>query len=262
MSISLVPGFGQRYPKEDDDPLLPTGEIIRPPVETVPDCHSLPSVAAQPDNSCHSRLDRESQTDRPVHRSQSFFIETCCTTLEEAVAAEARGASRIELCADLSVGGLTPPRELISEVVSRLSIPVNVLIRPSAGDFVYDEADLQQMISDMEYCKSVGVAGIVVGVLTPEGNIDIAAMRRLVAAARPLPVTFHRAFDVCTEDPFTALDKIIALGCARLLSSGQAPTAWDGRNLLNLLVRRLDLVNSVYLHVFSHSPVPSTSHHS
>ena len=108
----------------------------------------------------------------------------------------------------------------------------------SAADFVYDEAGLQQMIADIEYCKSVGAAGIVVGVLTPEGAIDLPAMRRLVAAARPLPVTFHRAFDVCAEDPFMALDKIIALDCARLLSSGQAPTAWDGRNLLMLLVRR------------------------
>ena len=245
MSFSLVPGFAQRYPKDDDN-----------------------NPSAAPDER-HSRLDLESGsggTPSPIPDDRhtrpdraSLFIETCCTTLEQARSAESRGAGRIELCVDLSVGGVTPPRDLIRDVVASLTIPVNVLIRPdrhsrldresqtpdpvgdggfSAADFVYDEVDLQQMIDDIGYCKSVGVAGIVVGALTPEGAIDLPAMRRLVAAARPLPVTFHRAFDVCTDDPFTALDKLIALGCSRLLSSGQAPTAWDGRNVLTLLVRR------------------------
>ena len=107
------------------------------------------------------------------------------------------------------------------------------------ADFVYDEAALQQMMDDIAFCKSVGAAGIVVGALTPEGAIDLPAMRRLVAAARPLPVTFHRAFDVSTSDPFTALDEIAALGCARLLSSGRKPTAWEGRDLLAAMVGRV-----------------------
>ena len=207
MSFSLVPGFAQRYPKEDD-----------------------------------SWLD-------------DVLIESCCTSLDEAVAAQTRGADRIELCTDLSVGGLTPPRDLIREVAQALSIPVNVLIRPStcealapnshfegigftANDFVYDEAALQQMIDDIDYCKSVGAAGIVVGALMPEGAIDLPAMRRLIAAAQPLPVTFHRAFDVCVTDPYITLDQVIALGCTRLLTSGQAPSAWEGRGILSLLVRR------------------------
>ena len=245
MTFSLVPGFAQRYPKDDEN---------------------TPSAA--PDER-HSRLDRESDSggtpssipdDRHARPDRaSLFIETCCTTLEQARSAESRGAGRIELCVDLSVGGVTPPRDLIRDVVASLTIPVNVLIRPdrhsrldrepqtpdpvgdggfSAADFVYDEVDLQQMIEDIGYCKSVGVAGIVVGALTPEGAIDRAAMRRLIAAAGPLPVTFHRAFDVCTTDPFIALDQIIALGCTRLLTSGQAPNAWDGRGVLALLVRR------------------------
>ena len=224
MTFSLVPGFAQRYPKDDEE--LPSQLIESGP--------------ARPDRA-------------------SLFIETCCTTLEQARSAESRGAGRIELCVDLSVGGVTPPRDLICDVVASLTIPVNVLIRPdrhsrldrepqtpdpvadggfSAADFVYDEVDLQQMIEDIGYCKSVGVSGIVVGALTPEGAIDRTAMRRLIAAAGPLPVTFHRAYDVCTADPFIALDQIIALGCTRLLTSGQAPTAWDGRNVLALLVRR------------------------
>ena len=245
MTFSLVPGFAQRYPKDDEN---------------------TPSAA--PDER-HSRLDRESDSggtpssipDDPHTRPDraSLFIETCCTTLEQARSAESRGAGRIELCVDLSVGGVMPPRDLIRDVVASLTIPVNVLIRPdrhsrldrepqtpdpvgdggfSAADFVYDEVDLQQMIDDIGYCKSVGVAGIVVGALTPEGAIDRAAMRRLIAAAAPLPVTFHRAYDVCTADPFIALDQIIALGCTRLLTSGQAPNAWDGRNVLAILVRR------------------------
>ena len=166
-----------------------------------------------------------------------MILESCCTTLEEARSAQARGADRIELCTDLSVGGITPPRELIREVVNALTIPVNVLVRPlSSLDFVYDEDEIQQMIADIEYGKSVGVAGIVIGALTPSGAIDLAAMERLIAAAQPLPVTFHRAFDVCTEDPFEALEKIIDLGCTRLLTSGRAATAWEGRELIGQLV--------------------------
>ena len=209
MSFSLVPGFAQRYPKDEGDWL--------------------------------------SGPDGPV-------IESCCTTLEEARSAEARGADRIELCTDLSVGGVTPSRDLIHDVVQALTIPVNVLIRPARhsgldpeshssngfdfSDFVYSASDLEQMIADIEYSRSAGAAGIVVGALTPDGTIDQAAMRQLLAAARPLPVTFHRAYDVCTEDSFDALEKIIELGCARLLTSGRAATAWEGRGLRSQLVRR------------------------
>lgn len=165
--------------------------------------------------------------------------ESCCTTLEEARSAQARGADRIELCTDLSVGGITPPRDLIKDVVDALTIPVNVLIRPlSSLDFVYGEDEIQQLIADIEFCKSVGAAGIVVGALTPSGAIDLAAMQRLIAAAQPLPVTFHRAFDVCTDEPFEALEKIIDLGCTRLLTSGRAATAWEGRDLIRQLADR------------------------
>ena len=219
----IVPGFNHRFPKEGEDDYL----------------WSFADCQPRADAGGHSRLDRK-----------SLLIETCCTSLDEARAAQARGADRIELCTDLSRGGFTPPRELNRDVVKALTIPVNVLIRPSTRessaegfgfsgeDFVYDESDLAQMVDDIEYCKTVGAAGIVVGALTPDGAIDVPSMRLLVAAAAPLPVTFHRAFDVCTENPYTALDKIISLGCARLLSSGQARTAWEGRNVLRLLVRR------------------------
>ena len=257
MTFSLVPGFAQRYPKDDENTPSAAPDERHSRLDRESGSGGTPSSIpddrhTRPDPDRHARLDRA-----------SFLIETCCTTLDEALSAQSRGANRIELCTDLSVGGVTPSRDLIRDVVGALSIPVNVLIRPSgkrspvkpgmtngvmpgpdrasgfsAKDFVYDEAALREIIDDIGYCKSVGVAGIVVGALTPEGAIDRAAMRRLIAAAAPLPVTFHRAYDVCTADPFIALDQIIALGCTRLLTSGQAPTAWDGRGLITLLVRR------------------------
>ena len=208
---SLVPGFAQRYPKVDDD------EAFWRDFER----------QAGLDHDRHAGLD-------PV----SLFIESCCTSLEEAVAAEGRGANRIELCVDLSVGGITPPRDLIHEVVNRLSIPVNVLVRDaSCLDFVYDEEALRQMEEDIVFCRMVGAAGVVVGALTPEGAVDLPAMRRLLAAAGALPVTFHRAFDVCREDPFQTVDQLISLSCTRLLTSGRADNAWEGRELIARLVR-------------------------
>jgi len=166
-----------------------------------------------------------------------MIVESCCTSLDEARLAQERGADRIELCTDLSVGGLTPSHDLIQKVISHLTIPVNILIRPSRHlDFVYDAYDIRQMLEDIAFCQSAGAAGIVVGALTPEGGIDVDALRRLVAAAAPLPVTFHRAYDVATEDPFEALEKIIAAGCTRLLTSGRAATAWDGHALIARLV--------------------------
>ena len=227
MSSSLVPGFGQRYPRPDEDDDRP------------------------------SRLERA-----------PLLIESCCTSLPEALSAQMRGADRIELCIDLAVGGVTPPRALIEECVAQLSIPVHVLVREardrhpqptsnchpqpasnchsrldresqafSANDFVCDEETLRRMESDIAFCRKAGVAGIVVGALTPGGTIDLPAMQRLVAAAGPLSVTFHRAFDVCSEDPFEAADKIVSLLCSRLLTSGMAPNAWDGRELIARLVR-------------------------
>ena len=189
----------------------------------------------------------------------SLVLESCCTSLDEALAAQDRGADRIELCSDLSVGGLTPPRSLVSELVARLKIPVNVLVRPlprsvrSCGlahcpcggdlgfkfrDFVYDDDEIAQMSSDIEFCRDAGAAGVVIGALTAEGAVDIVSMRRLMVSRGLLSVTFHRAFDVCLEDASGALEKIICLGCDRLLTSGRAVSAWEGRGLIAELVVR------------------------
>lgn len=167
-----------------------------------------------------------------------MIIESCCTSLEQALSAQKRGAGRIELCTDLSVGGVTPSRELIREIVAALTIPVNVLVRDrQCLDFVYDDTTIHRMIDDIVFCREAGVAGIVIGALTPDGHIDIPAMHRMIKASAPLPVTFHRAFDVCKEDPFEALKKVIDLGCKRLLTSGQAANAWEGRETLAELVK-------------------------
>ena len=166
-----------------------------------------------------------------------YFREACCTSLEAVLAAERTGAQRIELCERLELGGVTPSEALLREVLAVTHLPVNVLVRPRGGDFVYDGAEEQAMLESIALCRQVGVNGVVIGALTPSGRVDVSLMNRLIEAARPLSVTFHRAFDE-TADPFVALEEVIALGCDRLLTSGHAPDALAGRELIGELVRR------------------------
>ena len=165
------------------------------------------------------------------------FIECCCTSAVEAAEAAAGGASRVELCEELQVGGVTPRERTLRETLKKCSLPVNVLIRPRGGDFVYNEAEKEAMLQSIRLCKSLSVNGVVIGGLTPEGDIDIPLMRELIAAATPLSTSFHRAFDEC-RDPFKALEEIIALGFDRILTSGQAPNAPEGTDLIAQLVRK------------------------
>lgn len=144
-------------------------------------------------------------------------------------------ASRIELCERLEVGGVTPSVENIRETLGKCSLPVNVLVRSREGDFVYNGEEVQQMLDTIDTCKSLNVNGIVIGALTPEGDVDMPLMRRFMEAAAPLEVTFHRAFDEC-RDPQRALEDIIDLGCKRLLTSGQKPSAITGRLLIKELI--------------------------
>ena len=149
--------------------------------------------------------------------------------------AQKGGASRIELCERLEVGGVTPSVENIRETLGKCSLPVNVLVRSREGDFVYNGEEVQQMLDTIDACKSLNVNGIVIGALTPEGDVDMPLMRRFMEAAAPLEVTFHRAFDEC-RDPQRALEDIIDLGCKRLLTSGQKPSAITGRLLIKELI--------------------------
>ena len=166
-----------------------------------------------------------------------YFREACCTSVEAVRAAEQAGYQRIELCERLEVGGVTPSEALLREVLAATSLPVNVLIRPREGSFVYKEPEVQAMLESIRRCRALGVNGVVVGALTPAGQVDIPLMQRLLAEAYPLSVTFHRAFDE-TADPLEALEDVIDLGCHRLLTSGHAPDAFTGRWLLAELVRR------------------------
>lgn len=164
-----------------------------------------------------------------------MIVEICANSFESAKAAQEGGADRIELCTDLSVGGLTPHYNLIDTVTSELDIPVHVLIRPRSGNFTYSGAELDTMLEDIAYCKDLGCAGIVSGILTPENDIDIGATRRLIAASEGMEFTFHRGFDLCRQ-PQHQLASLIELGVTRLLSSGQQPLAIDGIALLKELI--------------------------
>lgn len=170
------------------------------------------------------------------------LLEACCTSVEEVEAAVRGGAGRIELCECLEVGGVTPSPDNIRAAVA-CGIPVNVLVRPRGGNFVFSAGEEAAMARDIALCRELGAAGVVIGALRPDGSVDMPLMRRLVAVARgsggerPLSVTFHRAFDECA-DPLKALEDIISLGCDRLLTSGQQPSAYKGRALISELVAK------------------------
>lgn len=165
------------------------------------------------------------------------LIEACVDALDAALAADAGGADRVELCVNLAQGGVTPSAGLIAATVAALHIPVFVLIRPRAGDFLHTPAELDVMRRDIEVARSLGAAGVVLGALTAGGDVDAEATRALVAAARPLPVTFHRAFDYA-RDQDSALQALIDCGIDRVLTSGGAPSALEGAERLARLRTR------------------------
>ena len=158
-------------------------------------------------------------------------LEVCANSYQSGKNAQDAGAHRIELCQELSVGGITPSYGLIKKVITDLSIPTFVLIRPRSGNFVYTAEEFAIMKSDIEQCKALGVHGIVSGVLNEDKSIDIARTKELIALTRPLPFTFHRAFDE-VKKPEEALELLIELGVERVLTSGQEKSAVKGMSLL------------------------------
>lgn len=166
-----------------------------------------------------------------------MLLEIAANSLASAEAAQAGGAGRVELCSALELGGLTPSHAQIALTRERLHIPLYVLIRPRAGDFLYSEAEVEVMLRDIETCVTLGCDGVVLGALDACGSVDMPRCRALVAAARTLGVTFHRAFDL-SRDPVRALEDVAALGCARVLTSGAQASAVDGAALIRDLVRQ------------------------
>jgi copper homeostasis protein len=166
-------------------------------------------------------------------------FEVCVESADGVLAALDAGADRIELCASLAVGGITPSAGLIRWAVEAAAprMAVHVLIRPRGGDFVYSAAEEDVMSRDILSARAVGADGVVVGALTPSGTVDVELTARLVALARPLSVTFHRAFDEAA-DPAASFGDVLALGADRLLTSGGARTALEGAELIESLVVR------------------------
>ena len=167
--------------------------------------------------------------------ARKYLLEISVDGVEKAVAAERGGAARIELCTDLSVGGLTPSRELLRNVREAVHIPVYSMVRPRAGDFVYSDTEFSEMERSIAVAGECGMDGVVTGILRKGSKINVNRTRRLVDLARPLPVTFHRAFDECS-DLRKALDAAIQTGAARILTSAGAKTALQGAAKLAELV--------------------------
>ncbi len=170
-------------------------------------------------------------------QSQELVIEVCVDSVESAIEAERGGADRVELCDNLLEGGTTPSAGAIETARRRLRINLHVIIRPRGGDFCYSEVEFEIMRRDIGVAKALGVDGVVIGILTPDGAVDMERTRQLIELARPLSVTFHRAFDV-TRDPYQALEELVALGIDRILTSGQEASVVEGLDTIAELVRR------------------------
>lgn len=165
------------------------------------------------------------------------LLEIAADGLRSALAAEAGGADRVELCADLANGGVTPSVGVIAAVRDVLALPVHVLIRPRAGDFCYSRAEIRVMQYDIEQCARLGCHGIVIGALDTAGDVDLKACRELMAVAGAMSITFHRAFDA-VRDRQIALEALIGLGCARVLTSGGSVSAPEGATAIAAVVRQ------------------------
>ncbi|MDL5514032.1 copper homeostasis protein CutC [Arenibacter sp. M-2] len=164
-----------------------------------------------------------------------MIVEVCANSLESALNAQKAGADRIELCAELAVGGVTPSFGLLQLVKEHISIPVNVLIRPRSGDFTYSDLEFGIMKRDIAICRELGFNGIVSGVLSKDFTLDYKRTKELITASRPLQFTFHRAFD-WVRDPITTLGQLEELEVDTILSSGQQNSSLTG---LDLLIRLL-----------------------
>ncbi|MFA9436904.1 MAG: copper homeostasis protein CutC [Candidatus Bathyarchaeota archaeon] len=167
----------------------------------------------------------------------SPVLEVCCGSYASALAAQEGGAHRVELCNNLYEGGTTPSHGTLSLAREKLTIKINVLVRPRGSDFVYSDDEMEIIRRDVIMCKELGIDGVVIGFLTPRGEIDVDKTTEIVRLARPMSVTFHRAFDMC-KDPYWALEELIHVGIDRVLTSGQKNMAPEGIDLIAELVKK------------------------
>ncbi len=167
----------------------------------------------------------------------SPVLEVCCGSLASALAAQEGGAHRVELCDNLYEGGTTPSHGTLSLAREKMTIKINVLVRPRGSDFVYNENEMEIIKRDVMKCKELGMDGVVIGFLTPRGEIDVEKTMEIVKLASPMSVTFHRAFDMC-KDPYNALEELIEVGVDRILTSGQKNMAPEGIDLIADLVKK------------------------
>ncbi|RDC64793.1 copper homeostasis protein CutC [Adhaeribacter pallidiroseus] len=166
-----------------------------------------------------------------------LLLEICTDSVASCQEAEKGGAARVELCANLFEGGTTPTAGCLKIARQQVSIPIHVLLRPRGGDFCYSAEEFAVMQHDLDVIKSLGADGVVLGVLQPDGNIDLERTATLIEQARPLQITFHRAFDM-VADPFRALEQLIELGVERILTSGQEKSALEGSELIAQLIQK------------------------
>jgi len=167
-------------------------------------------------------------------------FEVCLDSADSCAMARDGGADRVELCSALMEGGLTPSYGMIVEARKALAATkLFVIIRPRGGDFCYSDTEFRAMEHDVKMAKDLGADGIVVGILKPDGSVDVERTSKLVGLASPLPVTFHRAFDMA-RDPFEAMEAAISAGCQRILTSGQESSSLEGAELIAELIRRAD----------------------
>lgn len=159
------------------------------------------------------------------------LLEICCYSMECAVTAQQNGADRVELCAAPKEGGLTPSYGVLKSVREEVTIPVHPIIRPRGGDFCYSAGEFDAMLEDVVRVRELGFPGLVIGLLDEDANVDMPRMRQIMAAAKGMAVTFHRAFDMC-KDPIQAFENLAELGVARILTSGQQSTAEKGLQLI------------------------------
>jgi copper homeostasis protein len=169
--------------------------------------------------------------------SQPIVLEMCVDSVESAIAAQQGGANRVELCDNLLEGGTTPSAGTIALARHHLEIDLNVIIRPRGGDFYYSDIEFEVMKYDVEQARRLGAKGVVIGLLNPDGTVDAARTAALVELARPMSVTFHRAFDM-SRDPYQALEMLIELGVDRILTSGQENSVLEGLDLITELVQQ------------------------